>query len=78
MEPLRVGERQAVVLPPARITVHSVGPGPAPTDVSFSIALDPQVVSDVRIVSARLNHKVHDAGVRLLSDTRTASQFETR
>ncbi|MDT0486246.1 hypothetical protein [Streptomyces doebereineriae] len=63
---------------PARITLNSVGPGTAPVAASFSVALDPQVVSDVRIVSARLNNKVHDAGVRLLSDTRTASLFETR
>jgi len=32
----------------------------------------------VRIVGARLNGKVHDAGVRLLTDTRTASLFKTR
>jgi hypothetical protein len=63
---------------PVRITLHSVGPGPAPAAVSFSVALDPQVVGDVRITTARLNHKVHDAGVRLLSDTRTSSLFETR
>ncbi|WP_329457029.1 hypothetical protein [Streptomyces sp. NBC_01497] len=63
---------------PARLTVHSVGPGPAPAAVSFSVALDPQVVSDVSITTARLNHKVHDAGVRLLSHTRTSSLFETR
>ncbi|MFD5160924.1 hypothetical protein ACFWMJ_23075 [Streptomyces hawaiiensis] len=63
---------------PARITLNSVGPGTAPVAASFSVALDPQVVSGVRIVSARLNGKAHDAGVRLLSDTRTASLFETR
>jgi len=63
---------------PARITLSSVGPGAAPVAASFSVALDPQVVSDVRIVSARLNNKAYDAGVRLLSDTRTASLFETR
>ncbi|MDX3798194.1 hypothetical protein [Streptomyces sp. AK04-3B] len=63
---------------PARITLNSVGPGAAPVPASFSVALDPQVVSDVRIVGARLDNKVHDAGVRLLSDTRTASLFETR
>lgn len=62
---------------PEQITLSSVGPGTTPVAASFSVALDPQVVSDVRIVSARLNHKVHDAGVRLLSDTRTASLFET-
>jgi hypothetical protein len=58
---------------PERITLSSIGPGTIPVAASFSITLDPQVVSDVRIVSARLNHKVHDAGVRLLSDTQTAS-----
>ncbi|MFF5367202.1 hypothetical protein [Streptomyces sp. NPDC013187] len=63
---------------PARITLSGVGPGTAPVAASFSVALDPQVVSDVRIVGARLNGKAHDAGVRLLSDTRTASLFETR
>ncbi|MFE8990172.1 hypothetical protein ACFYMI_20520 [Streptomyces collinus] len=36
------------------------------------------IVSDVRIVSARLNDIRHDAGVRLLSDARTASLLETR
>jgi hypothetical protein len=63
---------------PARITLSSVGPGAAPVAASFSVALDPQLVSDVRIVSARLNNKAYDAGVRLLADTRTASLFETR
>ena len=73
-----MGERQAVVLHPERITLNSVGPGTAPVAASFSVALDPKVVSDVRIVGARLNDKVHDAGVRLLSDTRTAALLETR
>lgn len=63
---------------PARITLSSVGPGTTPVAASFSVALDPQVVADVRIVGARLNDKTYDAGVRLLSDTRTASLFETR
>ncbi len=63
---------------PTRITLSSVGPGTTPVAASFSVALDPQVVSDVEIVGARLNDKRHDAGVRLLSDTRTASLFETR
>ncbi|MFK0169648.1 hypothetical protein ACIQU5_12655 [Streptomyces sp. NPDC090306] len=63
---------------PARITLSSVGPGTTPVPAAFSVALDPQVVSDVRIVGARLNDKAYDAGVRLLSDTRTASLFETR
>ena len=63
---------------PARITLSSVGPGAAPVAASFSVELDPQVVSDVRIVSARLNNKAYDVEVRLLSDTRTASLFETR
>ncbi|MFI6549001.1 hypothetical protein ACIBO9_37725 [Streptomyces prunicolor] len=63
---------------PVRVTLHSVGPGPAPAAASFSVALDPQVVRDVSITTARLNHKVHDAGVRLLSHERTASLFETR
>lgn len=63
---------------PTRITLSGVGPGTAPVAASFSVALDPQVVSDVRIVGTRLNDKAHDAGVRLLSDTRTASLFETR
>ncbi|MCX5237254.1 hypothetical protein OG824_18810 [Streptomyces prunicolor] len=69
---------EAVVTVPVRITLSSVGPGVAPVAASFSVALDPQVVSDVRIVSARLNNKAYDAGVRLLSDTRTVSLFETR
>ncbi|MET8814652.1 hypothetical protein ABZW47_21895 [Streptomyces sp. NPDC004549] len=63
---------------PARITLDSVGPGTAPMPASFSVALDPQVVSDVKIVSARLNNKAYDAGARLLSVTRTATLFETR
>ncbi|MGY9065128.1 hypothetical protein [Streptomyces sp. CAS3] len=63
---------------PAQVTLQSVGPGPAPEAVSFSIALDPQVVRDVRVTTARLNHKAHDAGVRLLSHRLTASLFETR
>jgi hypothetical protein len=63
---------------PAQITLSSVGPGTAPVAASFSIALDPQVVSDVKITGARLNDKAHDAGVRLLSDTRTTSLYETR
>ncbi|MEW1773113.1 hypothetical protein [Streptomyces sp. NPDC086777] len=62
---------------PIQVTVHSVGPGPAPAAVSFSVALDPQIVSDVKVATAQLNHKVHDAGVRLLARTRTASLFET-
>ncbi|MFK0151629.1 hypothetical protein ACIQVL_07495 [Streptomyces sp. NPDC090499] len=63
---------------PTRITLSSVGPGTTPVAASFSVALDAQVVSDVKIVGARLNDRAHDAGVRLLSDTRTASLFETR
>jgi hypothetical protein len=63
---------------PVQITLQSVGPGPVPTAASFSVALDPQVVRDVSVTSARLNHKAHKAGVRLLSSTRTASLFETR
>jgi hypothetical protein len=63
---------------PVRITLESVGPGPVPTAVSFSLSLDPQVVRDVRITTARLNHKVHDAGVQLVSQSRTSSLFETR
>ncbi|MCE3032082.1 hypothetical protein [Streptomyces sp. CMSTAAHL-2] len=61
-----------------RITLQSVGPGPAPAAASFSVALDPQVVSDIRITAARLNHKAHDAGVRIRSQTLTSSLFETR
>ncbi|WP_089099045.1 hypothetical protein [Streptomyces hyaluromycini] len=34
-------------------------------------------MSDVKVATARLNHKVHDSGVRLLSRARTASLFET-
>lgn len=63
---------------PTRITLSSVGPSAAPVAASFSVALDPQVVSDVEIVGARLNDKGHDAGVRLLSETRTESLFESR
>jgi hypothetical protein len=63
---------------PVQITLQSVGPGAAPAAASFSVALDPQVVGDVEITTARLNHKVHDAGVRLLSQTRTPSLFEAR
>jgi hypothetical protein len=47
---------------PVRITLSSVGPGATPVAASFSVALGPQVVSDVRIVAARLNGEVHDAG----------------
>jgi hypothetical protein len=63
---------------PVRITLQSVGPGPVPVAASFSVALDPQVVQDVTITDARVNHQTHDAGVRLLSQTRTSSLFETR
>lgn len=63
---------------PVQVTLESVGPGPVPAAAAFSVALDPQVVRDVRVTTARLNHKTHDAGVRLLSQTRTASLFETR
>jgi hypothetical protein len=63
---------------PARITLHNVGPGTAPAAAAFSVALDPQVVRDVRITGAQLNHKAHDAGVRQLASSRTASLFETR
>jgi hypothetical protein len=63
---------------PAQITLQSVGPGSTPAAVSFSIALDPQVVGDVRVTTTWLNHKAHDAGVRLLSDKRTSSLYETR
>jgi hypothetical protein len=45
---------------------------------SFTVALDPQVVGEVRITTARLNHKLHDAGIRLLSQTRTSSVLDTR
>ncbi|WP_327401567.1 hypothetical protein OG194_16275 [Streptomyces sp. NBC_01288] len=63
---------------PVQVTVQSVGPGPAPATASFSVALDPQIVSDVKVADARLNHTAHDAGVRLLSRTRTRSLFETK
>ncbi|MFF7283974.1 hypothetical protein [Streptomyces griseorubiginosus] len=63
---------------PVQVTLQSVGPGPVPAAAAFSLALDPQVVRDVSITTARLNHKTHDAGVRVLSQTRTASLFETR
>ncbi|MEU9173049.1 hypothetical protein AB0D34_35650 [Streptomyces sp. NPDC048420] len=63
---------------PVQITLQSVGPGPVPAVAAFSISLDPQVVRDVSVTTARLNHKTHDAGVRLLSQTRTASLLETR
>jgi hypothetical protein len=42
---------------PVRISLQSVGPGDAPSAASFAIALDPNVVQDVRIGKARLNHK---------------------
>ncbi|MBP0461042.1 hypothetical protein [Streptomyces montanisoli] len=63
---------------PARITLHNVGPGTAPAAAAFSVALDPQVVRDVSVTGARLNHTAHDAGVRQLASSRTASLFETR
>ncbi|MFK0159252.1 hypothetical protein ACIQVL_45295 [Streptomyces sp. NPDC090499] len=63
---------------PVQITLQSVGPGPVPAVAAFSIALDPQVVRDVSVTTARLNHRTHDAGIRLLSQTRTASLIETR
>lgn len=60
------------------LQLDRLGPGATPVAASFSVALDPRVVSDVRIVGARLNGKVHDAGVRLLTDTRTVALSETR
>ncbi|MFD5234122.1 hypothetical protein ACFWJ5_37510 [Streptomyces qaidamensis] len=73
-----MGERQTVALLPGADHAERRRTGHRPLAASFSVAQDPQVVCDVRIVSARLNDKAHDAGVRLLSDTRTASLFETR
>jgi hypothetical protein len=57
---------------------YRVGSGLAPAAASFASALDPSVVRDVKVGAARLNRRVHDAGVRLVSRTQTSSLFETR
>ena len=57
---------------------YSVGPGAAAKAASFAIALDPNVISDVKIGAARLNRKALDADVHLISGTQTSSRFETR
>jgi hypothetical protein len=71
------GERNKFVYyRPIRVRLRGTGPGTAPRPASFSIAVDPRLVTSVTTRGARLNGKpVHS--VRLAGSTREETRWNT-
>jgi hypothetical protein len=63
---------------PVQVTMRSVGPGRVPVPASFAVSVDPRLVRDVSVAAVRLNHKPHNAEVRLSATSRTGSVYRTR
>jgi hypothetical protein len=63
---------------PVRITLRSVGPGPAPGAISFAVSADPRLVSAVEVASAQLNYRPYGKRIRRTGMTRTASVLRTQ
>lgn len=62
---------------PMRITLSSVGPGPAPAAVSFAVSVDPRLAAAIEVVSAQLNYRRFGRQIRRTATTRTVSDLRT-
>ncbi|MET8256036.1 hypothetical protein ACFYPG_11630 [Micromonospora sp. NPDC005553] len=55
---------------PLQVTLRGAGPGKSPSSLLFGIAVDPQVVGDIQVASARFNGQSRAGAVRPVSTTR--------
>ncbi|GAA3276960.1 hypothetical protein Dvina_32090 [Dactylosporangium vinaceum] len=62
---------------PVLLRVLAVGPGRTPVPVAFSVALDPALVSEVKVTALRLNDKPLKDRTDLVSTVRSTSVYET-
>lgn len=63
---------------PTQVTLRNVGPGAAPVDATFTVAVDPRLVKQLAVTGLRLNGKPVKGTVRRTFESRTADVYESQ